>query len=123
RAEDVDEIKKFIARMDLNSGANVTDLSSKFDVKEYLSPHSDIVALMILGHQTHVHNMITSGVYEMRDAVAQNLSAEKMDEALKEAGEHIVHAMLFSGEAQLTDAIKGTSNFAQDFMKRGPQDS
>jgi hypothetical protein len=123
KADDVDEIKKFIARMDLNSGANVTDLSSKFDVKEYLTPHSDIVALMILGHQTHVHNMITSGVYEMRDAAAQGLSAEKTDEALKDAGDRIVQAMLFSGEAQLTDPIQGTSNFAAEFMKRGPQDS
>src|SRR5262245_41389144 len=77
RADDVDDMKKFIARMDLSSGANVTDLSKKFDTKEYLSPHSDIVALMVLGHQTHVHNMITSGVYEIRDAVAQSLSGQK----------------------------------------------
>jgi hypothetical protein len=48
RADDIDDIKKFIATMDLRSGANVTDLKSKFDTKEYLSPHSDIVALMIL---------------------------------------------------------------------------
>src|SRR5215470_2533113 len=64
RAEDVDEMRKFIAQMDLTSGGNITDLSSKFNTKEYLSPYSDIVALMVLGHQTHVHNMITSGVYE-----------------------------------------------------------
>src|SRR5438128_367984 len=41
RADDVDDMKKFIARMDLSVGANVTDLRSKFDTKEYLSPHSD----------------------------------------------------------------------------------
>src|SRR5262245_51930196 len=67
RAEDVDDMKKFVARMDLSTGANLTDLSSKFNTKEYLSPHSDIVALIALGHQTHVHNMITSGLYELRD--------------------------------------------------------
>src|SRR5204863_8524363 len=60
RAEDVDDIKKFIGRMDLSSGANVTDLHGKFDTSEYVSPHSDIVALMVLGHQTHVHNQIAS---------------------------------------------------------------
>ena len=54
RADDVDDMKKFIGRMDLSSGANVTDLSKRFDTKAYLSPHSDIVALMVLGHQTHV---------------------------------------------------------------------
>src|SRR5262245_40613207 len=51
QADDIDDMRKFIARMDLNSGANISDLSSKFDTKDYLSPHSDIVALMVLGHQ------------------------------------------------------------------------
>ncbi|PYS40727.1 MAG: hypothetical protein DMG14_09605 [Acidobacteria bacterium] len=123
RADDVDDMKKFIARMDLSVGANVTDLRSKFDTKEYLSPHSDIVALMVLGHQTHVHNMITSGVYEIRDAITQGLSREKMADAVKDAGERIVRAMLFVSEAQLTEPIRGTSSFAEEFMKRGPRDS
>ena len=123
RADDVDDMRKFIARMDLSVGANVTDLRSKFDTKEYLSPHSDIVALMVLGHQTHVHNMITSGVYEIRDAITQGLSREKMADAVKDAGERIVRAMLFVSEAQLTEPIRGTSSFAEEFMKRGPRDS
>jgi hypothetical protein len=122
RAEDIDDMKKFIARMDLSSGANLTSLSSKFDTKEYISPHSDIVALMALGHQTHVQNMITSGSNEIRDAIAQGLTA-KMSDIVKDAGERIVRAMLFVGEAQLTEPVKGTSSFADDFMKRGPRDS
>src|SRR6185503_10717908 len=113
------DIKGFIARMDLSSGANVTDLSSKFNTKEYLSPHSDIVALMVLGHQTHVHNLITSGVYEIRDGVAQGLSGQKMSDVVKDAGERIVRAMMFVGEAQLTEPIRGTSAFAEDFAKQG----
>src|SRR4029453_2406280 len=99
--------KKFIATMDLRSGANVTDLVSKFDTREYLSPHSDIVALMVLGHQTHVHNMITSGVYEIRDGKAQGLSASKMVEVVKDAGERIVRAMLFVQETELTEPVQG----------------
>src|SRR6185295_4892837 len=87
-----------------------------------LSPHSDIVALMILGHQTHVHNFITAGVYEMRDAVTKGLS-EKMNEVVKDAGEPIVRSMLFAGEARLTEPVAGTSNFATEFMSRGPRDS
>jgi hypothetical protein len=122
KADDVDNIKNFIARMDLSSGANVTDLSKRFNTKEYLSPDSDIVALMVLGHQTHVHNLITAGVYEMRDAVEKNLS-DKMTEIVKDAGEPIVKAMLFSGEAALTEPVAGTSTFAADFMNRGPKDS
>jgi hypothetical protein len=122
-SDDIDDIKKVIAQMDRNSGANVTDLRSKFDVNEYLSPHSDIVALMVLGHQTHMHNMMTSSVYEVRDAVAQGLPADKMRAVLKDAGERIVRAMFFVGEAQLTEPIRGTSRFAEEFMRRGPRDS
>src|SRR5213594_1224806 len=121
RADDIDEMKKFIARMDLSAGANVTDLSKRFDTRDYLSPHSDIVALMVLGHQTHVHNMITSGVYEIRDAVEKGLS-QKMNEVVKDAGERIVRAMLFAGEAQLSDPVIGTSSFANEFTSQGPRD-
>jgi hypothetical protein len=122
RADDVDDMRKFIGRLDLNSGANMTDLSKRFDTKEYLSPSSDIVALMVLGHQTHVHNMITSGVYEMHDAVEKGLT-DKMPQIIKDAGEPIVKAMLFSEEAQLTEPVTGTSSFAADFTSRGPRDS
>jgi hypothetical protein len=122
RADDIDDMRKFIGRLDLNSGANITDLSKRFDTKEYLSPSSDIVALMVLGHQTHVHNMITSGVYEIHDAVQKGLS-DKMPQIIKDAGEPIVKAMLFSEEAQLTEPVTGTSSFAADFTSRGPRDS
>jgi hypothetical protein len=122
RADDVDDIRKFIGRMDLSSGANITDLSKRFDTKEYLSPYSDIVALMILGHQTHVHNMITSGVYEIHDAIQQGLTA-KMSEVIKDAGEPIVRTMLFSEEAPLTEQVTGPSGFAAEFTSRGPRDS
>ena len=122
RADDVDDIRKFIGRLDLNSGANITDLGKRFDTKEYLSPSSDIVALMVLGHQTHVHNMITSGVYEMHDAVQKGLT-DKMQQIIKDAGEPIVKSMLFSEETQLTEPVTGTSSFAADFTSRGPRDS
>src|SRR5438477_2213851 len=118
RADDVDDMKKFIARMDLSSGANVTDLSKRFDTKAYLSPHSDIVALMVLGHQTHVHNMITSGVYELRDAEEKGLSG-KMNDIVKDAGERIVRAILFAGEAPLTEPVLATSRFSVELKSRG----
>ena len=125
KPDDIDDMKRFVSMMDQIPRSNFVDLTSafKFDAKEYLTPHSDIVALMALGHQTHVHNMITSGVYEMRDAVAQGRTGERMEEALKDAGEGIVRAMLFVGEAQLTEPVRGTSGFAEEFIKRGPRDS
>src|SRR3989449_5403426 len=121
RAEDIGDMKKFIEGMDLSAGANVTSLSKRFDTTEYLSPHSDIVALMVLGHQTHVHNMITSGVYEIHDAIEKGLSG-KMAEIVKDAGERIVRAMLFDVETPLTEPVVGTSTFASEFMSQGPRD-
>src|SRR5207247_10533610 len=121
RADDIDDMKKFIARMDLSAGANVTDLSKRFDTKEYLSPHSDIVALMVLGHQTHVHNMITSGVYEIRDAEDKGLSG-KMNESAKDAGERIVGAMLLEGAAPLTGTVVGLLRFAAVLKSTGTGD-
>jgi hypothetical protein len=123
RAEDIDDMRKFIAKLDLTAGGNLTDLSSKFNTKEYLSPDSDIVALMVLGHQTHVHNMITSGAYEIRDATSQGFAGQKMTDAVKDAGDRIVRAMMFVGEAQLTEPVHGTSHFAEEFVQRGPRDS
>ena len=44
---DFGSIPEFIANVDLTPGANVTDLAGRFDTKRYLTPHSDIVALMV----------------------------------------------------------------------------
>ena len=46
------------------AGLNVTDLSRKFDTGAYLTPHSDIVALMTLEHQARMTNLITRVGYE-----------------------------------------------------------
>src|SRR6185295_364243 len=52
----------------------------------------------------------------------QGLSG-KLNEVVADAGERIVRAMLFVGEAQLTEPVAGTSDFAAEFMSRGPRDS
>jgi hypothetical protein len=50
-------------------GQNVTDLASYFDTKKYLTPHSDIVALMVLEHQADALNYITTANFETRHAL------------------------------------------------------
>jgi hypothetical protein len=56
-------------RLDPESGANVTSLAGRFDVSAYASPHSDLVALMILAHQTRLHNLISRVNWETRLAL------------------------------------------------------
>jgi hypothetical protein len=118
-------IPEFLKGVDLARGSNVTDLTARFDTTPYLSATSDIAALMVLGHQSHVHNLITVAVHKLRDALGQkpkDVPKGDVDGLVKELAEPLVRAMLFSGEAVLTDAIVGTSNFAADFSRPGPRD-
>ena len=46
-------------KLETEGNLNLTDLASRFDTGAYLTPHSDIVALMVLEHQTQMHNLIT----------------------------------------------------------------
>ena len=89
---------------------DVTDLSSRFDTARYLSPHSDIVALMVLSHQVEVQNLIA-------------LASANGGTSPKEVGEPLVKTMLFAGAAPLTSPVQGTSNFAAEFASQGPRDS
>ena len=93
-----------------SKSSNVVDLKAFFDTTPYLTPHSDIVALMVLVHQKEVENRIV-------------LASSKGDAAAKETGESLVKAMLFVGAAPLTAPVKGTSNFAAEFAAQGPRDS
>jgi len=47
-------------KLDVEAGANVTDLSTRFNVKPYLTVHSDVMALMVLEHQALMHNVLTA---------------------------------------------------------------
>jgi hypothetical protein len=118
---EITSIPDYIAKLDLTPGSNVTDLTGRFDTKPYLTPHSDIVALMVLAHQTHVHNLIMYATYRLQAALETDPKADTAD-LVKELAEPIVRAMLFSGEAPLTDPVVGTSGFAAEFVKQGPRD-
>jgi len=110
---------------------NVTDLSSRFDTDPYLTPHSDAVALLVLTHQTYVHNLITIAGYETRKALYDEQLASKAGDGshaeatlvrIQGAGERLVKALLFVREAPLESPITGTSPFAAEFTARGPRD-
>lgn len=121
--------------LDTDSAANLTDLSTKFDVRPYLTPHSDIVALMVLEHQVMMHNVLTaanhSGRITARDAIIMNEALERPEGFESEstvrryasAAESVVKALLFCDAVPLTDSVRGTSTFADDFSSKGPKDS
>jgi hypothetical protein len=122
-------------KLEKTDGVNVTDLNGRFTTSAYLTPHSDIVALMVLEHQAGMLNVLARAGLETRMALHYEREINKalgrpIDEAsesarsrIKSAGDAVLEYMLFRDEARLTDAIKGTSSFAAEFARRGPRDS
>lgn len=116
------------------AGQNVTSLKDRFTVANYLTPHSDIVALMVLEHQVEGHNRIARANVLTRQALhyEATLNRELKEPAGKRwesttrritsACEPLVQYLLFAGEAKLTEQVAGTSGFAEEFAKRGPFD-
>ena len=100
----------------------------------YLTPHSDLVALMVLEHQAEMHNFIARAGIQTRLALheeaelnrelgrAADYRSETTTRRIKNACDPLVKYMLCCNEAPLTDAIAGTSSFAQEFVQRGPRD-
>ena len=109
-------------RLDREAGANVTDLKGRVNTTPYLSPHSDLVALMVLEHQTRMHTLITRVSYEARLAMKNQKSPEETTRQVASLVEALLRYLLFANEAPLRDPVQGTSNFRAEFEARGPQD-
>jgi hypothetical protein len=123
---------------------------STFEPAAYLAPTSDDVALLVLAHQTQMHNLITLTNYRTRIAlhalarqagtasdapVAPAPAVPPSAEALPEdtrgqyerPAEQLLRYLLFARETPLPqlDAkqVIGASKFAREFAARGPRDS
>jgi hypothetical protein len=101
-----------------NFAGNVTNLSVYFDVSRYVKSESDIVALMVLEHQTHMHNFITRLNYE----TTMQLQQYGHIRYLKNTAESFLKYLLFAEETPLTNSINGSAEFVKDFVERGPCD-
>lgn len=121
--------------VDNAQGQNVTTLGDRLKLEKYLSPHSDLVALMVFEHQTLVHNRLTRASYVPRQALHYQAELnqalgepawnrlESTGRRIESAGKDLVDALLLVDEVKLTAPIKGTSSFAEKFAAAGPRDS
>ncbi len=121
--------------IDQEAGANVTDLSNRLNTQPYLTSHSDLIALMVLEHQTQMQNYLTRATYEARSAMAYDQvmnkaldrPADTMSDStgrrIESAVEKLIRYLLFAEEVHLTAPLAGTSAFATDFSQVGPRDS
>ena len=97
---------------------NLTRFVREFDATGYLTPISDIVALMTFEHQTQMTNLMTRVGWEARIAEHDQAGAAQTDAGV----ETLVAYMLFAEEAPLRATIEGVSTFAKTFPQRGPRD-
>ncbi len=95
-------------------------LDGLFDLKGYLAPYSDVVALLVIDHQANMTNLITRTGWEARVAAASRSQAAAT--RVTEAARDLVDYMLFVDEAPLAGQVKGSSRFADTFATRGPRD-
>jgi len=116
---------------------------TSYSPSDYLVPGSDAVALLVLGHQTQMHNLITLTNYKTRIALyaLQSQSSEahpgtvtdfaSLPEATRRQferpAEQLLRYLLFANEAPLSDlnaqAALQASPFAREFAARGARDS
>ncbi len=99
--------------------SNVTALHHFLDPRAYLAPTSDIVALMVLEHQTQGTNLLTRVAWQARLA---GTSAPGPGRSLDDDLDALADYLLFTGEAPLAAPVTGMSSFAASFSGRGPRD-
>lgn len=107
------------AEKEPNFRGNLKDLSQFFDTAKYPAAGSDVVALMVLEHQTHMQNFIARLRFEAQIALAQY---NKIDH-LKSKVESFLQYMMFTEEAALTNPVKGSPEFVKAFEACGPRDA
>jgi hypothetical protein len=96
-------------------------LDARLDRTGYLSPHSDIAALLVFEHQMHMMNLITRIGWQTRVALAEQ-GAEAARTAATAMATEFVDYMLFVDEPRLPAPVTGTSGFAERFGALGPRD-
>lgn len=96
----------------------------QIDLRGYLSPRSDVVALLVLEHQSHLTNLLTRAGWEARVAAAGSSprATDPPGPRVQQAVDEMVDYMLFVDEARLPAKVEGSSGFAEKFAAEGPRD-
>ena len=116
----------------LTPAAEPVDLQTHFAVNDYLAPTSDVVAQLLLAHQTDVHNRIARAGVEADRAIQYRQDMARLFGELSEEtaasvkrriegpAEELVRGLLLVGEAPLPEPIEGDPAFRAAFEARSP---
>lgn len=108
-------------------------LRDLIDVKPYPTDKSDVVALMVLEHQTYVHSLMSRALYKARTSLMRVAGPDaapatwgELTPALQKAFlplvEPLAQALLMEGAARLEAPVKGSAGFEAWFQAQGPRD-
>lgn len=102
----------------------LADVKATLAGAPYLTPYSDIVAQLVLNHQTTMTNVLTRMNWTARVDEHEKASgrAQGVEDAVTAMAAELVDYMLFVDEAPLAGPVKGTSGFAEKFSAKGPRD-
>mgnify|MGYP003349586266 FL=1 len=109
------------------AAARPDELSAFFDTSGYLAPTSDVVALLILEHQTSMHNTVTRAAFATRRMIAYQRGLQRTfkepetDEPAYDsvrsvfngAAQDILDRLLFRGAAELPSGVDGGKEFRE----------
>lgn len=124
------EQKRDARLRELRGRRNPRTLDDYIDTTRHLTPHSDVVALLVLEHQTFVQNLITRIAFKVPQLAPGSVAARSWDEvpaadARRAAPmlDALVRALFFHEAAPLGGRIEGSSGFTQAYQQRGPRDA
>ena len=121
--------------LDREAGANLSSLPPRVQAKNYLEPSSDILALMILEHQSQFHNRVARASYETRRAMQYQQEMNRLfdrepdflsdstQRRIQRVADRLVEYLFFCDEAALDSPIQGSPKFVEDFLGRARPDS
>ncbi len=113
---------------------NLADLSDRISTADYLTSHSDLVALLVFEHQTHLQNLLTQANFAAQQALQYEAEFNRAlgepasnrlgstQRRIESAGEKLVEGLLMVDEAPLAAPFVGNSGFAERFSQLGPAD-
>ena len=116
-------------------GANQVKLPARIQKAKYVTDSSDIVAMMVLEHQSQMHNAITKASYSFRETMAYQRTMNRVldrdkdyisastERRISSAADNVVKHLLYVGEFQLQSPLEGTSSFSEDFQSNRVEDS
>ena len=111
----------FLKEPELRAARHLPSLESTFNTSGYLTPHSDVAALLVFEHQMQMMNLLTRIGWETRVAKHEGrLDAQRS--VIRERVEQVVDYMLFVDEARIQSSIEGSTQFTALFGNRGPRD-